>query len=136
MDDKLKALVERTNIDQLLAPTSRETDLNQPVQARAEVPDVQVRSTTDPLQVHFATADIIGKLQEPAASSRMRGFALVFIGGPTIVFGLLMIALAITGADSTPQRVFGATVGLAVIAFWPWLIYRGRRRAKKAAPPR
>lgn len=130
MDDKRKELVGRTNIDQLLGLTAREIDLNQPVQARQDVADVQIRSTTDPQQIHFATTDVIGKLQEPAASSRMRAFALVFIGGPMIVFGLMLIGMALSSDVSLLRRLLVSVLGGAMAAFWPFLIYRGRRRSK------
>ncbi|MCL7713128.1 hypothetical protein [Stenotrophomonas mori] len=132
MDSKLKDLVARTNIDELVQPPPAGIDLNQPVQSTVATVIEPARSTTDPLQIHFATADIVGKLQEPHAGGGLRSFALVFLGGPALLFGALSIATAWSNPAVGVVRAVAVTLfGLAMIGFWPWLLLRGRRRARR-----
>lgn len=132
MDPKLQELVARTNLDQLLPPASRETDTNQPVQSAAPAKAGAARSTTDPLQIHFATTDIVGKLHDTPTSPKVKTFALVFLGGPFMIFGLLLLGLGWSNPGIGPLRLaIGTAVALLMIGFWPYVIFARHRAARR-----
>lgn len=137
MDPKLQQLVARTNLDELLTPPAPEIDLNQPVAPPASAPMEPARSTSDPLQVSFATTDVIGKLHDGGRSSGVRWFALVFLGGPMLIFGLSLLFLTWydpqlqlfkipNDVGSALKALFGTVAGLAFSGFWPYVIFRRR----------
>ncbi|WP_411852109.1 hypothetical protein ACLB90_06225 [Stenotrophomonas sp. LGBM10] len=133
MDPKLKALVEQTNLDELLQPTSREMDLHQPVAPPAPATPAPARSTADPLQIHFASADIVGGLTSGRQTSkRMKGFALAFLGGPMILSGLLLLDLVwnVPGAGVV-RLVIGTALSLGLIGFWPYVIFANHRKRRR-----
>lgn len=129
MDPKLKALVGHTNIETLIQGKVEEVDLHQPVQS-GSVPVIEpMRSTADPLQIHFATGDMVGKLREPSSNNRMRTIAVVFIGLPMMLMALILLVSAWTSPTVTPARaLLTSGIALAMFAFWPWLIFSGRRK--------
>ncbi|SFK68844.1 hypothetical protein [Lysobacter sp. cf310] len=140
MDPKLQQLVARTNLDELLAPSAPEVDLNQPVAPPASAPMDPARSTADPFQVNFATTDVIGKLHDGGTSSGVRWFALVFLGGPMLIFGLSLLYLTWydpqlqlfkipNDLGSALKALFGTAAGLAIGGFWPYVIFRRRPAA-------
>lgn len=142
MDPKLQELMARTNLDQLLAPPSQEVDLNQPVAPLAPEPMEPARSTVDPFQANFATTDVIGKLHDGGAGSGVRWFALIFLGGPMLIFGLSLLYLTWydpqSGAFKVPDGIgaalkalFGTVAAFAVGGFWPYIIYRRRPPVKR-----
>lgn len=129
MDPKLQELVARTNLDELLSPVATEINLNQPVQTTESAPAEVARSTTDPLQVHFATADILGKLQDSPTSSGMKTFAVVFLAGPFVIFGLMLIGMAWSNPGvGLVRQILGTIVGLGIAGFWPYIIFSRRRK--------
>lgn len=113
MDPKLKELVARTNLADLLQPTSPEIDLNQPVETALPPKSEPVRSTVDPFQINFATADIVGKLQDPRTGKGVMTVALVFLGGPVMIFWI------------------GSALGLAIAGFWPYVVFARRRKQRQ-----
>lgn len=128
MDPKLQQLVSRTNLNELLQPAAPEVDLNQPVDTAQPAPLDPPRSTVDPFQVNFATTDIVGKLQD-TRSSGVKTFALIFLGGPMAVFGIALVFMAFSNPEvGMLRRVFAITVGSALAGFWPYLIFKRRRR--------
>lgn len=134
MDPKLKALMERTNIDELVNQAPLQFDLHQPVQSGSVAPIEPMRSTADPLQINFATADMIGKLREPGTNSRLRTIAVIFIGSPMMLFSVIMLGTAWTSPSvSLVRALIVSAFALAMFAFWPWLIYSGRSRRANSA---
>lgn len=129
MDPRLKNLADRTNLDELLRPAAPDVDLNQPVETSAPGETEPMRSTYDPLQVNFATADMAGRLHNSRTSRRVKMFALVFLGGPLTIFGLEFIFMAFASPNaSAAGRLLGFLFGLAMAGFWPWIIFGNRRR--------
>ena len=129
MDPKLQELLDRTNLAELIPQSVHEIDLNQPVVA-APPPKMELpRSTVDPFQINFASADIARKLQDSRTGSGVKAFALIFLGGPMIIFGLGMIYLAWAGPRHNPLGTLCATaLGLGIAGFWPYVIYANRRK--------
>lgn len=133
MDPKRKALVDRTNFGDLIQPTMPELDLNQPVETASPPTMEPARSTTDPLQINFAVADIAGKLQESRTGTGVKAFALVFLGGPMMIFGLGVVYMAWTSTTATRLGTLYATVvGLLFVGFWPWLVLANRRKRSQS----
>ena len=136
MDSKLQQLMARSNLNELIVPPSREVDLNQPVQLAEPVGLEVARSTSDPLQIHFATADIVGKLQEPGVRGGMRLVALLCFGGPMLMVGLGFLYLTWLTPElglraphtltDVLRSLFGTVAAVATAGFWPYLIYRRR----------
>jgi hypothetical protein len=135
VDPKLQKLRARTNFDELFKPSEPELDLNQPVQSAPSPQEIEVaRSTTDPLQINFATADIAEKLHNSRTRKGMKIFALLFIGGPTIFFGLALVVTAWSNPSMGAARAFFATVfGLVVAGFWPYVIFANRRKGSRSS---
>lgn len=132
MDPKLKALVDRTNLGDLIQPALPELDLNQPVETASPPTMEPARSTTDPLQINFAVADIAGKLQESRTGTGVKTFALVFLGGPMMVFGLGVVYMAWTNTRTTLLgSLYASVVGLLFAGFWPWLVLAKRRKQSR-----
>lgn len=131
MDPKLKDLIAQTNLGDLLQSDAPQRDYSQPVATPAPAPVDPVRSTTDPLQTHFATASVVGGLRgERPVSGRLKLFALIFVGGPTILTGLVLLEVVWNGPAGVVGKAIGIALTLAMIAFWPLLIYaKGRKRA-------
>jgi hypothetical protein len=134
MDPKLHELINRTNLGELLKPADSNINLTQPVET-APPPVIDVaRSTVDPVQINFATSDIVGKLQDSHTSSGVKAFAFVFLGGPLIIFGLGLIVMAWSNSELGTIRVFFATfVGLAIAGFWPYIIFANRRKKSRGS---
>lgn len=87
MDPKLQKLLDRTNLAELIPPSAHEVDLNQPVVA-APPPKMELpRSTVDPFQINFASADIARKLQDSRTGSGVKAFALIFLGAQWLSSG-------------------------------------------------
>ncbi len=135
MDEKLKALLARTNLDELAPTTSQTLDYNQPVATAAASKPVEMRSTTDPLQVRFAGADMIDKLQEPRVGGKLRLFALVFLAGPFIAAGLMLLNVSwfdpvngglrpLASATAWLRSGLGTAVSAAFIGVPAWLVLR------------
>ncbi|OUL17083.1 hypothetical protein B0X78_02005 [bacterium AM6] len=78
---KLKALIEQTNLSDLLPPVPREMDLQQPVAPPEPAKPQPARSTNDALQVHFGGTDMVGKLANAPTSGRIKTFAMILLGG-------------------------------------------------------
>ena len=135
MNPRRQDLGTLTNLDELLKPSAPEMDLNQPVEAAPPPPEIEVaRSTTDPFQINLATADIAGKLHNTRTSSRVKIFALVFIGGPMMVFGIGIIAMAWSNPELGAIRVvFVSILGLAIAGFWPYIIFANRRKKPQSS---
>jgi len=129
MNPKLQEANPEINLAELLRPSLPEMDLNQPVEASPSQPSIdEVRSTTDPLQINFATADIAGKLHNSRTSAGVKTFALIFVGGPTMLFGLGIIVMAWSKPELDMLRALLTSVlGLAMIGFWPYIIFANRR---------
>ncbi|WP_181113027.1 hypothetical protein [Xanthomonas pisi] len=129
MDPKLKELVARTNLGDLLQPTSPEIDLNQPVETAPPTKSEPVRSTVDPFQINFATADIVGKLQDPRTGKGVTTFALVFLGGPLMIFWIGLVFMAWTSPNgSVFGKLFASALGLAIVGFLPYVVFARRRK--------
>ena len=120
-------------VDELLQPSAPEMDLNQLVEpAPAPLNIDPVRSTTDPLQINFASVDIGARLHNTRTGPGIKSFALVFIGGPTIIAGLAFIFAAWTDPRADALHVlFKTLLGVAVAGFWPYIIFaNGRRKSR------
>ena len=131
--DSQPDFLSRTNLRDLIdAPIAEQIDVNQPIAPPEVKPREPLRSTTDPLQSNFAVADIAGALHHSRQKPAVKVFAFVFLGGPMILFGCFILALAITNDALGPMRTFlGIAFGIGLIAFWPYLIFvRGRGGAK------
>ncbi|GEM_PF-6386965 len=138
MDDKLKELLARTNVDELVSPAARALDLNQPVASAPEPEPRTFRSTTDPLQINFAAADVLGKITTSRTRPWMRVVGMIVVCSPLVVIGLetalgaWMVAPGEFMVPQTPREYARVTLGtlafvlLAVVT--PWLIYRAARR--------
>lgn len=136
-----KDLLKRTNLDELIE-TTPETRAEHPEEVEA-MPDerFQKRSTVDPLQSRFASADMMDKIQGPYRNRRVVYGAWFFLIVPCAIFGLMLLHLIWwdsqaggframeTGADVF-WRAFNTGVALAIIGLWPYLMYW---RARKAA---
>ena len=96
MDPKLKALIEQTNLSDLLPSAPKEMDLQQPVAPPEPAKPQPARSTNDALQVYFGGTDMVGKLANAPTSGRIKTFAMILLGGPTIVLGLLLLGMVWT----------------------------------------
>ena len=133
MDPKLQELVGRTNLGELIQPAAPEMDLNQPVEVAPPPKLDAARSTVDPLQINFAAADIAGKLQDSRTGSGLKAFAFVFLGGPMMILGLGLIGIAWSNPGLGVTRVlFGTVLGLAMAAFWPYIIFANRRKKSRS----
>lgn len=135
MDPKLKDLIAQTNLGDLLQPANPQQDYQQPVAPPAPTTPEPARSTTDPLQVHFADVSVVGALRSDSpVSGRLRLTALFFLGGPTIITGLVLLDIVLRNDNAT---LFGKAVGalfcLGIIAFWPLIIYAKRRKTSDRA---
>lgn len=129
MDPNLKDLLAQTNLDDLLQSNAPQRDYNQPVATPLPAPVDPARSTTDPLQVHFASANVVGGLRsDHPVSGRLKMFALVFIGGPTILTGLILLEVVWNGTAGPVGKTIGAVLALGMIAFWPMMIFAKRRK--------
>ncbi|MGH6754621.1 MAG: hypothetical protein ACREO0_14815 [Pseudoxanthomonas sp.] len=129
MDPKLKDLVARSNIGDLLQAPAPELDLNQPVETAQPAKIDAARSTVDPLQINFAAADIAGKLQDSRTGKGVKIFAFVFLGGPMMIFGLGLVVMAWSNPEvGIIRALFGTAFGLAIAGFWPYLIFKKRSR--------
>ena len=136
MDKKLEQLMARTNLDELVARPAPQMDFNQPVETAAPAKIDVARSTTDPLQIHFAAADVVGKLKDTDTRSGMKAFASVFLGGPLILLGLSVVAMVWSNPDLGPVRLLLGTVfGLGMAGFWPYFIFSRRRKTHHTARP-
>ncbi|GAB3092340.1 hypothetical protein [Lysobacter terrae] len=132
MDPKLKELVGRTNLGELIHHSAPEVDLNQPVDTVAPPKADVARSTTDPLQINFATADIAGKLQDSRTGKGVKAFALIFLGGPMTIFGLGLIFMAWSSpTTSAVSAYFSTLIGLAIAGFWPYVVFANRRKQSR-----
>ena len=128
MDPKLTEILGRTNLGELVRPAAPELDLNQPVEAVPPPKSDPSRSTTDPFQIYFATADIAGKLQDSRSGKGVKTFALIFLGGPMMIFGVGLIFMAWSNPETSAVRAYFATlVGLAFAGFWPYVMFARRR---------
>jgi hypothetical protein len=130
MNGKHQELGTPISLDEMLRPSPPEMDLNQPVEAAPEPINIDpARSTTDPFQINFATVDIVDKLHNSRTGSGLKIFALVFVGGPTMILGLGLIVMAWSDPQADAIHVLFATLlGLAAAGFWPYVIFAGRRR--------
>ena len=135
MDPRLQKLKARTNFDELFKPSVPELDLNQPVQSAPLPQEIETaRSTTDPLQINFATVDVVEKLHNSRTGKGMKIFALVFVGGPTIFFGLALIVMAWSNPSMGGIRVLFATVlGSVMAGFWPYIIFANYRKRSQSS---
>jgi hypothetical protein len=130
MDPNVKDLLAQTNLGELLQPSAPERVYHQPVATPTPAPPEPARSTTDPLQVHFGEVSVVGGLRSDSpVSGRLKLFALVFLGGPTIITGLLLLDLAWSNANGGLfGKIVGSLFSLGMIAFWPFIIYGKRRK--------
>jgi hypothetical protein len=129
VDPRLKDLVGRTNLDELIKPAAPQIDYNQPVETAQPAKPDPVRSTVDPFQINFASADIAGKLQDPHTGKGVKAFALVFLGGPLMLFGLGLVYMALAGSTAGLfGRLFAILMGLGMAGFWPYVIFANRRK--------
>jgi hypothetical protein len=129
MDPKLKALVEQTNLADLLPSAPQEMDLRQPVAPPEPAKPQPARSTHDALQVTFGGTDMVGKLANAPTSGRVKTFAMVMFGGPTIVFALILLATVWTApGNSAFALVCGTVISLGMIGIWPYLLFRKREK--------
>jgi len=135
VDPKLQELKARTNFDELFKPSAPEMDLNQPVQSAPSLQEIQAaRSTTDPLQINFAAADIAEKLHNSRTSNGLKVVALIFVGGPTTFFGLALIISAWSNPSLGAGRaLFATAVGLLIAGFWPYVIFANRRKKSRSS---
>ena len=134
MDPRLKELVGRTNLGELIQPTKPEVDLNQPVETVVPQKIDIARSTTDPFQINFATADIAGKLQDSRTGKGVKTFALIFLGGPMMIFGLGLIVMAWSNPTTSLLGAYFATlVGLVMAGFWPYVMFINRRKQSRSS---
>ena len=133
MTGKRKRVDASISLDELRHPSLPEMDLNQPVEAAPEPPNIEAaRSTTDPLQINFAAADIADKLHNSRVGAGMKVFALVFVGGPMIIGGIALIVDAWSDRYAGPVSVLcGTLLGLAVAGFWPYVIFANRRKKRR-----
>ena len=133
MTGKSKEVDASISLEELRRPSLPEMDLNQPVEAAPPRPNIDAaRSTTDPLQINFAAADIADKLHHSHVGSGMKVFALVFVGGPTIIAGIAFIVTAWSDHHAEPISVLiGTVLGLAVAGFWPYVIFANRRKKRR-----
>jgi hypothetical protein len=139
MDEKLKELLARTNVDELVSPAARALDLNQPVASAPEPKPRTFHSTTDPLQIHFAAADVLGKITTSRTPRWMRLVGMVVVCAPLAVIGLetalgaWMVAPGEILVPQTPRefaRVVLGTLAFVLLAVaTPWLVYRAARRS-------
>ncbi len=130
MDPKLNDLLAQTNLGELLQPSAPERNYHQPVTPPTPATPEPARSTTDPLQVHFGQVSVVGGLRSDSpVSGRLKLFALVFIGGPTIITGLLLLNIVWSNANGGLfGKIVGSLISLAIMAFWPFIIYGKRRK--------
>lgn len=129
MDPKLKALVEQTNLSDLLPQAPQEMDLRQPVAPPEAAKPQPARSTNDPLQVHFGGTDMVGKLANAPTGRGVRIFAMILLGGPTIVLGLLLLGMVWTEpGKSVFALVYGTIIAAVLIGIWPYLLFRKREK--------
>jgi hypothetical protein len=131
MNPKLKALIGQTNLSDLLPQAPQEVDLQQPVAPPEPAKPQPARSTSDALQVHFGGTDMVGKLANAPTSRRVKIFAMILLGGPTIVFGLLLLSMVWTDpAKPVFARVCGTLISAMLIGIWPYLLFRKRERSQ------
>lgn len=134
MDPKLKELVGRTNLGELLQPATPEIDLNQPVETVAPAKPDPARSTADPFQINFATGDIAGRLQDRHTGKGVKTFALVFLAGPMMIFGLGLVVMAWSSPSSSVLGIyFSSLFGLAIAGFWPYVMFANRRKRSRSS---
>lgn len=129
MDPRLKALIEQTNLPDLLPQASQEVDLQQPVAPAEPAKPQPARSTNDALQVYFGGTDMVGKLANAPTSGKVKTFAMILLGGPTIVFGLLLLAMVWTDPPKPVfARAYGTIIALVLVGIWPYLLFRKREK--------
>ena len=129
MDPKLKALIEQTNLSDLLPQAPQEMDVEQPVAPPEPARPQPARSTNDALQVHFGGADMVGKLANAPTGKGVRTFAMIFLGGPTIALGLLLLAMVWTEPGKPVLAlIYGTVVAAVLIGMWPYLLFRKREK--------
>jgi hypothetical protein len=125
-----------TNIDELLGAPVIESKAELPAApAMGEKnPDsdqpMPLRSTTDPLQVYFASADIAGGLQKPTTKPFVKAFAWIFLAGPFIAYALMMLYTLVSNFPAEPTgkqllaRLFGLVLTVVIGGFWPFVLMR------------
>ena len=141
-DSKIQKLLSRTNLDQLLTPPAKELNFNPPVETKPPPAINAPRSTVDPLQVNYASADIAARFRNPRVSNRLRVFGLLLLGGPLLLSGFVLILTVWFGPDlgqfRKPESAGGLIVnvlltigGLGVAGFWPCMIFANKYRSAK-----
>ncbi|KQR07967.1 MULTISPECIES: hypothetical protein [Xanthomonas] len=81
----------------------------------------------DPFQINFATADIVGKLQDPRTGKGVTTFALVLLGGPLMIFWIGLVFMAWTSPNGSAfGKLFASALGLAIAGFWPYVVFAHR----------
>eukprot|EP01092_Planopodium_desertum_P015557 TRINITY_DN82720_c2_g3_i1.p2 TRINITY_DN82720_c2_g3~~TRINITY_DN82720_c2_g3_i1.p2 ORF type:complete len:121 (-),score=37.30 TRINITY_DN82720_c2_g3_i1:78-440(-) len=117
MDPKLKALIEQTNLSDLLPSATQDMDLQQPVAPPEPAKPRPARSTNDALQVHFGGTDMVGKLANAPTSGRIKTFAMILLGMVWTEPGKSVFAL-----------VYGTVIAAVLIGIWPYLLFRKREK--------
>jgi len=122
-----------TNIDELLGPRQAESKAEVPTAPALDdkgPPDVSLRSTTDPLQINFASADMAGGLQKSNTKPFVRMFAWTFLAGPGFIWAAVMLYNLVVGfpSDPNPRQVLAGVFGVALVivigGFWPFVLTR------------
>jgi hypothetical protein len=145
MDPKIQDILVRTNLQELVqAVPENSFDLNQPVRASESQNELEVRrSTADPLQIHFADVDMVGKIQSGYNSPGIRFGAWMFLALPMIFFAFMFLCLIWydmgAGEIKLPSTlreacisIVGTAFSLAFGGFWPYLIWRGKQARNHA----
>ncbi len=134
MDPKFREIAARTNLGDLLQPASSDEDVNQPV-ALAPPPEIEVaRSTVDPFHANLATADIAEKLHHSRIGPNLKVCALILLGIPQLISGIGLINMAWSDPTLGPlDSLLSTLVGIAVAAFWPYIIFGNRNRKARAS---
>jgi len=123
-----------TNIEDLLGkPTPTKAEVPPPPSMGEKIPgppEVGIRSTTDPLQINFASADMAGALQKPTTKPFVKVFAWTFLAGPFMAYALMMLYNLLTNIPDDPSpaqivaRVGGLLLSVAIGGFWPYVLTR------------
>ena len=89
-----------------------------------------LRSTTDPLQVYFASADMAGGLQKSTTKPFVKVFAWIFLAGPCMVYALILLQGFFSNFPEQPTgtqllaRLAALAFTVVLGGFWPYVLTR------------
>ena len=123
------------SLEELLRPSAPEMDLNQPVDPVPPALNIDApRSTSDPLQINFATADVADKLHNYGTSNGLKISAFVLFAVPAMIGAGWLIAKAWSDPRLRAVDVlFDTLIGLAIAGFWPYVILANRRKKSQSS---